>query len=162
MHKIKVITGTQGIGKSCYCRRLLDKTKKDGLKAGGFIAPAIYQDGVKTAFYTQSASTPEKRLCGKRVKAGGTIGCWQIDPETIRWGNELLKTACPCDVLFIDELGPLEFDRREGYTQAFDTLKQGDYGIAYVVIRPSCLNQFRLLHPDFDLITLGEENVSLD
>ena len=98
--------------------------------------------------------TREKRLCGVRTDEDrSTIGRWQMDPSVLEWGNELLRNSTPCDVLFIDELGPLEFDRREGYTEAFTVLKGSGYGRAYVVIRPECLDAFRSILPQFDMIT---------
>lgn len=162
MNKITVITGKRGSGKSRYCAQLLEAAKHDGLKPGGFLSPAIFENGIKTGFYTLDAASGEQRFCGKRVSTGGTIGCWQIDPETIKWGNELLKKSCPCDILFIDELGPLEFDKHEGYTQAFKTLRTGSYKTAYVVIRPTCLDTFKIMFPDYKQITIMEENVPLD
>lgn len=162
MNKILVITGERGSGKSRYCAHLLEKAKFNGLKTGGFLSPAICENGIKTGFYTLDAASGEQRFCGKRVSEGGTIGCWQIDSETIKWGNELLTNSCPCDILFVDELGPLEFDKHEGYTQAFETLKSGSYKTAYVVIRPACLDAFRILFPEFELITIKEGNVPLD
>lgn len=162
MNNITVITGKRGAGKSRYCSQLLNAAKHDGVKTGGFLSPSLFDNGIKSGFTTLDAASGEQRFCGKRVSECGTIGCWQIDTETIRWGNRLLKNSCPCDILFIDELGPLEFERHEGYTQAFETLKTGSYKTAYVVIRPSCLDAFRILFPNFDLITIEEENVPLD
>ncbi len=154
MSKITVITGNRGTGKSGLCLELLDQCDKEGLTAGGFISPAVYSEGVKTAFYTMDAGTREKRCCGIRTAPDkGTIGCWQMDPSVLEWGNELLTNSIPCDVLFIDELGPLEFDKGEGYINAFPVLKDSGYSRAYVVIRPECLEAFRNIIPEFAVMT---------
>ncbi|MBQ6509147.1 MAG: hypothetical protein IJI07_06715 [Flexilinea sp.] len=155
MSRITVITGERGAGKSRYCLELLEKHKKEGLSAGGFISPAVYTDGVKTAFYTMDVRTLEQRLCGTRTAPDrGTIGCWQMDLSILEWGNELLRNSTPCDVLFVDELGPLEFAKGKGYTEAFPVLKSGGYGRAYVVIRLGCLDAFRRILPEFDVIRI--------
>ena len=70
--------------------------------------------------------------------------------------EKVLGRSCPCDVLFIDELGPLEFDKGEGYTEAFPVLKSGAYGQAYVVIRPECLESFRRIIPEFGIIMIED------
>ena len=158
MSKIRVITGKRGVGKSRFCLRLLDRFREEGLSTAGIISPAVYTDGVKTAFMTMDARTGNTRPCGTRTDTGsGTIGCWQIDPEVLAWGNELLRGSCPCDRLFIDELGPLELNRGAGYTAAFDVLKAGNFGEAYVVIRPECIADFRGIFPEFSMIRAGEE-----
>ena len=155
MSKITVITGDRGAGKSRFCRELLEKCQKEGHAPGGFISPAIYSEGVKTAFYTMDVRTGEQRLCGTRTGSGqGNIGCWQMDPEVLAWGNELLRNSVPCDELFIDELGPLEFDQGKGYTEAFAVLKGSGYGHAYAVIRPKCIDRFRMIFQDFDVIMI--------
>ena len=154
MSSVAVITGERGAGKSRLCLDLLEKGRRGGLTVGGFISPAVYTDGVKNAFYTMDVRTGEQRLCGERTAENrGTIGCWQMDPAVLEWGNELLRNSAPCDLLFIDELGPLEFDRGGGYTAAFDVLKNGRFGQAYVVVRPACLASFRRLFSEFDVIT---------
>ena len=155
MSKITVITGERGAGKSRYCLELLKDLEKEGFSAGGFISPAVYTDGIKTAFYTMDVRTREQRLCGTRTAQDrGTIGCWRMDVSVLEWGNELLRNSIPCDVLFIDELGPLEFEKGKGYTEAFPVLKSSGYGRAYVVIRPECLDAFRQIMPEFDVITV--------
>lgn len=155
MSKITVITGDRGAGKSRYCLDLLERFEKEGLSAGGFISPAVYSEGIKTAFYTMDVRTREQRLCGTRTAPDrGTIGCWQMDPSVLKWGNELLRRSLPCDVLFIDELGPLEFEQGKGYTEAFPVLKNGGYGRVYTVIRRECLDAFRLILPEFEVITV--------
>ena len=163
MSKITVITGDRGAGKSRFCRELLEKFQKEGHAPGGFISPAIYSEGVKTAFYTMDVRTGEQRLCGTRTGSGqGSIGCWQMDPAVLAWGNELMRNSTPCDELFIDELGPLEFERNEGYTAAFETLRRGEFDEALVVVRPECLDAFRAEFPVFSLREIREGDVSLD
>lgn len=156
---ITVITGEKGAGKSRYCLDLMEEGRSAGRSAAGFISPAVYVDGVKTAFYTMDVRTGEQRLCGKRTAADrGTVGCWQMDPAVLEWGNELLRGSCPCGLLFIDELGPLEFRENRGYTAAFDVLKNGGFAQAYVVVRPACIGAFRLIIPKFDVITVEKRS----
>lgn len=155
MSMITVITGDRGAGKSQFCLELLERCEKEGLSAGGFISPAVYSEGIKTAFYTMDVRTREQRRCGTRTTPDrGTVGCWQMDRSVLKWGNDLLRNSMSCDVLFIDELGPLEFEKGEGYTEAFSVLKNGRYGHAYTVIRPECIEAFRLIRPKFEIITV--------
>ena len=43
----------------------------------------------------------------------------------------------PCDLLVIDEIGPLELEMGQGLTNALDALRQADYRLALVSIRPA-------------------------
>ncbi len=156
MNRIIVITGDRGAGKSTYCMQLLEQARRQGLSTAGVISPAVYTKNKKNEFYAMDAKTSEKRLCGTRTAADtGTIGCWKMNPSVIAWGNELIRKSCPCDCLFIDELGPLEFKKQEGFTAAFEVLRNGGFGTAYVVIRPECLSDIRNFISDFEIITIS-------
>jgi nucleoside-triphosphatase THEP1 len=74
---------------------------------------------------------------------GPVIGQWQFHSEGLDWGNEILGRATPCDVLLIDELGPLELTRSQGWTIALDVLRSGQYRVAAVSIRPKLLSAFQ-------------------
>lgn len=151
---IIVITGERGAGKTRYCLEQLDLARMDGLRTAGIISPAVYDEDLKTAFYTMDADTMEQRICGTHRPGAGTIGHWHMDPDVLAWGNELLKHSCPCDLLFIDELGPLELDKHQGYTAAFEVLRTGKFETAYVVIRPECIDAFRQYIPEFEIIRI--------
>jgi nucleoside-triphosphatase THEP1 len=74
-------------------------------------------------------------------------GRFRFDPRTLAWGNEALRHATPCQLLVVDELGPLEVERQEGWTRAFDVLNKADFGLALVVVRPECLVRAQLQLP---------------
>ena len=64
---------------------------------------------------------------------------WSFFPEIVQWGNQALENAVPCDLLIVDELGPLEFTRGEGWIAGLAAVDSGSYQSALVVIRPSLL-----------------------
>ena len=66
---------------------------------------------------------------------------WSFYPEIVDWGNQVLKNAVPCELLIVDELGPLEFERGEGWIAGLSAVDSGEYQIALVVIRPSLLKK---------------------
>lgn len=57
----------------------------------------------------------EKETSGPKTKQ------WAFIEETILWGSEVLAHATPRDLLVLDELGPIEFERGEGWVQGFST-----------------------------------------
>jgi nucleoside-triphosphatase THEP1 len=64
---------------------------------------------------------------------------FRMDPEAMARSETSLARAFPTDVVVIDELGPLEFRRGEGWTEAFDYLRQGKYHLGILVVRPELL-----------------------
>ena len=43
----------------------------------------------------------------------------------------------------MDEIGPLEMDRGEGWTNALEVLRLGEYRLAVAVVRPSLVDAVR-------------------
>ena len=66
---------------------------------------------------------------------------WKYDAGVFEWGNEVLARATPCDLLVVDELGPLEVLGGRGWVDAFDVLAGRRFGAALVVCRPGLLEQ---------------------
>ena len=69
------------------------------------------------------------------------MGPHRFDPAAVAWGVALLDAACPCDILIIDEIGPLEMDRGEGWANALEVLRRGRYRLAVAAVRPSLVDR---------------------
>ncbi len=65
---------------------------------------------------------------------------WQFDQESIQWGAEILLKAVPCDLLFVDELGPLEFEHGKGWQSGLQAINSRAYSLAITVIRPKLID----------------------
>jgi hypothetical protein len=83
------------------------------------------------------------------------LGQWLFDPTVVDWGNQVLQSRQPCDLFIIDELGPLEFFRGEGWISAFDALRQVRYRLGVVVIRPECIDTFSRMGFFFQVAEAG-------
>jgi nucleoside-triphosphatase THEP1 len=68
-------------------------------------------------------------------------GRFLFDPRVLSWARQRLSPATPGDLVVIDEIGPLELERGEGWANALDVLKEGDFGLALVVVRPELVAQ---------------------
>ncbi|MCE1254946.1 MAG: hypothetical protein LWX83_15540, partial [Anaerolineae bacterium] len=67
---------------------------------------------------------------------------WNFETDALVWQNQCLSRAYPTDLLVIDELGPLEFERGLGLQSAFQLLKAGLYQMALVIVRPEYVGKF--------------------
>jgi nucleoside-triphosphatase THEP1 len=66
---------------------------------------------------------------------------WEYDAEVFAWATETLSQATPCDLLVVDEVGPLELVGRRGWVKALEVLRRGDFRAALAVCRPGLLDE---------------------
>lgn len=151
-----LVTGLRGVGKTTWCGELIALARQRGLRVAGLWSPPVFENGRKIGIdLVDLASDARRRLAnlrGKETAAVATIQ-WAFDADVIAWGSAALQTLPPHDLLVLDELGPLEFMRGEGFTAALDVLDAGAYRVAVVVIRPSLLPEAQARWPHAQVIT---------
>ncbi len=144
--QIVVISGDSGVGKTSYCAALVRHVTASGGLVCGLLSLGIYVDDVRIAIDLHDLSTGQpRRLATRRPEPDPTslTPQWQFDDEALRWGNAVLAAVPPCDLLIVDELGPLELKYNAGFQSAFDVLKRRAYRLACVVVRPSLVEDFK-------------------
>lgn len=145
-----LLTGPRGSGKTRWCERLSRAARVAELTVAGLVSPAVFEAGVKTAIDLLDLPTGTRRRLAERPPPGvpGTAGLgWRFEEETIAWGNTILGRTGPCDLLVIDELGPLEFRDEGGLSTAFAAVEARRYRRAVVVVRPELLDGARARWP---------------
>jgi nucleoside-triphosphatase len=167
---VVMVSGESGCGKTTLCHRVAALARERGLTVAGVItSPCLPGAGVTTrdvedvrtgerrplaAFYGAAGegsqvAAPGGEACGPRV------GEWEFHAEGLAWGTRLLRGALPCDLLIIDELGPLELLRGEGWTAGIDLLQAGGYQLALVAVRPALLTNLQERLAGVPLLTLA-------
>lgn len=142
--QLVIVTGESGAGKTKWCQEQIQWARQQGWNVAGLLSPAIFQDGQKVGIDLLDLSSGEKRQLAKlrpHYLPQATIKKWAMDPLTLAWANDCLQAIGPCDLLVVDELGPLEFNRGQGFTPAFPLIERGDYQIALIIVRPTLLEQ---------------------
>ncbi len=150
--KIILITGPIGAGKTSVCLAAVRWAGERGWQAAGLISPPVFEQGVKVGIDAVDLRGGERRRLAWRRTGGddariATPG-WVFDPETLRWGNRALAEALPCDLLVVDELGPLEFERGQGWLEGLNALDSRRYRLGLATIRPELLETARSRWPD--------------
>lgn len=141
--RLYALTGPRGAGKTTFCQKLIGLARATGRDVAGLISPAVVEAGERIGFDVEAIRTGERRILGRATPAAGldvALGRWCFSSAALAWGNQVLATSCPCDVLIVDEIGPLELRRGEGWTAALDALRRGPYRAALVVVRPELLD----------------------
>ena len=140
-----LVTGLQGIGKTTWCLELAEYARVSGFTVKGLISLAVFKDGHKVGIDLLNLASTERRklavLRSRDLKSTNNFGlCWHFDDETVAWGDSILVEIGSCDLIIIDELGPLEFTHGVGWQAALPLISAREYRLICVVIRPSLVD----------------------
>jgi hypothetical protein len=140
-----IISGERLAGKTTLCAALVDGFRAWGWKISGVRSPAVFEGGKKVAIDVEDLGSGEIRRLAVRatqprpMKTEDKPLQWSFDPAALAWGNEVLDGAVPTDLLMVDELGPLELLRGQGWVNGLNALDSCAYRQAVLVMRPELL-----------------------
>jgi nucleoside-triphosphatase THEP1 len=136
---VMLLIASSGVGKTTACLRAVELAQARKLKVAGMLSLPEYQGQLKTAIALRDISTKQERTLARATHfgAGPRVGIWTFDPAGVAWGQQVLASLPPCDLLVIDEIGPLELEMGQGLTNALDALRHADYRLALVTLRPA-------------------------
>ena len=149
-----LVTGPRAAGKTSFCRLIAGHARSAGWDVAGLLSPAVFHAGIKTGIQAQDLRTEEKRELANAEPCNGfnlKLGRWCFDRASMEWGSRVLERSLPCDLLIVDELGPLELLHDSGWFSALTVLQQPACRLSLVVVRPELLANFEeriLAEPD--------------
>lgn len=139
-----IVTGWRGAGKTSFCQEVIQYARQQNWDAAGLLSVSYLTDGIRTAIDAVNIRSGERqRLASLQQQSASDqpYSRWFFNPATVKWGNQVMVESVPCDLLVVDELGPLEFNQGAGWVSAFDVVRSRAYRLAVVVIRPELLEQ---------------------
>jgi len=141
MTKQIIITGALERGKTTLCGQLAMLAREAGWEVRGVLSPAVFAAGRKVGIDLVNLSSGERRPLAHRDRPADGVRTerWNFIKEATEWGNTILSASAPCDLLIVDELGPLELVRGEGLLSGLTAIDGDNYCLAVVVIRPALL-----------------------
>ena len=157
-----LITGHSGSGKSRWCERLVALAHRREWRVAGVLSPPAMRDGRKVAIDLLDLATDERRRLAELRHGPSAEGPaterWRFDEATLTWGDEALRRAAdtPADLVVVDELGPLEFQRGIGLVAGLGLVDALTSGVACVVVRPSLLAAALKRWPDAVVIDVED------
>jgi nucleoside-triphosphatase len=122
--KVFILTGNRHEGKTTFATGLAEALEKRGIKPGGFVAPGKIENNRRSEFDILDLITGQRKpLCSIHNRDGDQIGPFRFYSDGQNYGNQLLSTENlkGIDVIFIDEIGPLEM-KGQGWATAIDKL----------------------------------------
>ncbi len=153
MSQLYTLMAPRGAGKTTFCRALVDLAQAAGWDVAGLLSPAIFENGLKTGILTQNLRTGEARVLAlasppvDQTTFDLHFGHWRFDSTVLEWGNQILTGDLACDLLLVDELGPLELTHSAGWVNGLEALRQARYRWGLVVVRPELLAAARQVLP---------------
>lgn len=149
--RLHLVSGERGSGKTQVCAGLAQLLSLYGHDLAGLISPGVFVDGRKTGIEAYDLRSRQRRRLADRLEqaadAVGKVGNWAFVEDTLAWGDAVLARATPCDVLIVDELGPLEFEQGRGWLAGLSALDSRAYRLAVATIRPGLLETARRRWP---------------
>lgn len=161
--KIIVITGEKGSGKTFLCEWCASEFQSRKFDVAGLISKKNLEVSQRSRIEVRDIRSGESHVLAERLDEydlSSMTPRWKFDSKIMKWGNEKLKVAVPCDLLIIDELGLMEFNHQKGWTNSFPILVENRYRLAVVVIRPQLLSEAYRMLGQFKILEVDEKDRS--
>ena len=142
-----VVTGSRGAGKTSFCRSLVQAARQAGWQVNGVLSLPVFEGSRRVAIQVEDLRSGETRQLAARRDPDATGGAvqhtrnWDFDSEALAWGNQVLQASVPAQLLVVDELGTLEFERAQGWLAGLEAVDSLNYRAALVVIRAELLGE---------------------
>jgi len=160
-----LLTGTRGVGKTTVCQAMAELARAEGHAVGGVLTPLVSDgDGLKAGFEAHDLAGRAHWLLAhmQRPLDGPRVGPYAFDAAGLARAIDAIRAAIGnmVDLLFLDEIGPLELEKGEGFAPVLDELPLDGPGHVLIVVRPSLLAELRrrLRRIDFGIYTVTEHN----
>ena len=158
--RLWIISGARGAGKTSLCARLVEMARQAGWDRAGLLSPAVFEGGVKTGIAVTDLRGGETRTLARLTQPGETAAVrtvqWAFDEQVLAWGDRVLAQSTPCDLLVVDELGPLEFQRGQGWLAGLAAVDSRAYRLGLLVLRPELLETAAIRWPDGQVYTVDQ------
>jgi nucleoside-triphosphatase THEP1 len=164
MRQLILLTGPRGSGKTTRCAELVSQARTTGLNPIGLLSPAVFKDEKKIGIDLFNIATTEQRPLARRWSEnskGIKMGEWCFDPFCFAWGNQILNEFNVSDTIFLDELGPLEFEQNLGLVEGLKLIDEERFHRTFIVIRPELIGLAQRRWPDSKVMDLSSADLAL-
>lgn len=132
-----LLTGERQAGKTTLCARIVQALQTEGQQINGLLTQ---HTGPHDLEVTELSGGARYALTLPfESQAGFCLPEFCFSPEALTRSQRALHTGFPSHVFLVDELGPLEFWRGVGWMDVFPLLREAEYAVAVLVIRPELL-----------------------
>lgn len=153
------VTGRPGVGKSTVVAKAAEEAaEKFGIRVGGIRTAEIRVEGVREGFSIRDLASGKEGILSHVRGSGPRIGKYHVDLEALEEiGAAALQNALECDLVVIDEVGPMEL-KSESFVSAVEEVLDSDRPVLAVLHRSSKHPLARRIRETFEVITVDEKN----
>jgi len=160
--RIVLLSAFSGVGKTTACKRIIALAHEEDLRVAGLLSLPGYRKGEKVGIRLHNISNGEEHLLARAVSKGedADVGVWKFDADVVSWGQGILANLPSCDLLILDEIGPLELIHGHGLTNGLAALCQENHRFAIATVRPELVEKMSaaLGNRQVTVITLTKQN----
>lgn len=143
-HKIIIITGEQGSGKTTFLQEMIVGWNKQGLRTAGILAEGFWKNYERDYFELIDLKSNARLLyCQREPKDGWEkLRHFYINPDGQKFGEAALDPEYlqDSDIIVIDEVGPFEL-KGKGWEKSIDAVLEQLPGKTMIwVVRMSLLD----------------------
>lgn len=138
-----VVVGDAGSGKTPWIEELIESLQSDGQYIDGLISKKQQVSDDKWYHDLIRISTKERHQLTTmdEIETDVKVGKFHFYDDTIKWGNEQLKSISNTEWIIIDEIGLLEFDGG-GFIDGLQSISVDFKGNLVITIRSALLKHF--------------------
>ncbi|WP_324445082.1 NTPase [Methanosarcina sp.] len=153
------VTGSPGVGKSTVVAKVTEKLAgHPGFKIGGIQTAEIRKEGHREGFSIQNLATGETGMLSHIKGKGPGFGKYRVNLEDLeRIGANAIRNALSCDLVVIDEIGPMELISG-AFAAAVGEILESDKPILAVLHHSSRHPLAQRIRKEFEVLTVDEKN----
>ncbi len=153
------VTGKPGVGKSTVVAKaaggLVDKF---GFKIGGIRTAEIRKEGKREGFSIEDLATGKTGILSHVKGSGPRVGKYHVNLEDLAGiAACALRDALDCDLVVIDEIGPMELKSDE-FISAVEEVLESDLPVLAVLHRSSKHPLAQRVREEFEVLTVNERD----
>jgi molybdopterin-guanine dinucleotide biosynthesis protein A len=156
-----LVVGEPGSGKTSWCREYIDWRRESGSSVGGILCPAIEKQrqrvGSDAIDLLTGQEVPFARLSRlRRFKGGEVVGDYTVSRRGILLACGAIRRAVEsrCDLVVIDEVGPLELAGK-GLMSAVE-LALASAANLLIVVRSSLKEALQRHFPQYEFVVAAD------
>jgi nucleoside-triphosphatase len=149
------VTGSPGVGKSTLVQKAAAAT---GCRVGGVLARDKRFKDRRIGFELLDLATGATGILADEAGSGPQLGKYRVHPEELdRVGAQAVEDGLGCDLIVVDEVGPMEISSRR-FVAAVEKAISSDKPMLVVLHEWSQHRLAKKIRGTFKVITVTKEN----
>jgi len=131
--RVLIVTGSPGIGKTTVLTKTVGILKKQGHRVGGMLSREVRESGVRVGFEILDVGSGSRGwLAQVNLKNGPQVGKYRVNVADLNsvGAQAITQAVGTCQVVVIDEIGPMELFSLKFKEAVRQTLENGKWILA--------------------------------